>query len=202
MPYIDTSGGSSTAGSWYIYGYRFDLDASKTVAQITLPNAPNLNILAMDLTPPTSVITVAPDTQNVVLATFSDPAGYDPSRTYSASVDWGDGTVSSATVLLLSYSTSSTHDPQFEVTGQHTYSAPGSATITITVTPEDGPASDVNDAVVIEPGATWTGSASTSWNDPANWLTGAVPAQGDTVFISAPRPTSPSSRAPSRWRAW
>ena len=49
MAYADLADGSTSVQSYLIYGYSFTLDSTRSVASITLPNQPNVNILAMDL---------------------------------------------------------------------------------------------------------------------------------------------------------
>jgi hypothetical protein len=65
---------------------------------------------------------------NQVLATFTDPAGPEPLANYSASVAWGDGSVTPGTVSF---------DPttqSFSVTGSHSYTDELSSTgITVTI---------------------------------------------------------------------
>ena len=47
--YRDTPGGGTQTGPFNVYGYQFALDPNKTVQSITLPNDPNVEILAMNL---------------------------------------------------------------------------------------------------------------------------------------------------------
>ena len=49
MAYADLADGTASVQSYLIYGYSFTLDSTRSVASITLPNQPNVNILAMDL---------------------------------------------------------------------------------------------------------------------------------------------------------
>ena len=49
MAYADLADGTASVQSYFIYGYSFTLDSTRVVASITLPNQPNVNILAMDL---------------------------------------------------------------------------------------------------------------------------------------------------------
>jgi hypothetical protein len=51
MAYRVKSTGASQAGPVYLYGYSFALDATKTVASLTLPSNANVVIAAIDLTP-------------------------------------------------------------------------------------------------------------------------------------------------------
>jgi hypothetical protein len=49
MPYLDTSSGGKNQATFYVYGYIFALNSSKTVESITLPNNSNVDLLAIDL---------------------------------------------------------------------------------------------------------------------------------------------------------
>lgn len=68
-------------------------------------------------------------TGTVTVATFTDPGGNELSSSYSASIDWGDGSAPTAGTLSLANGT-------YQVTGSHTYTAPNSYTITVTVNHE------------------------------------------------------------------
>ena len=56
-------------------------------------------------------------------ATFTDP---DAGQSFTALIDWGDGTISPGTVTLTAIGT-------YSVTGQHSYTVPGVYTITVAV---------------------------------------------------------------------
>jgi hypothetical protein len=49
MSYRDNANGTRDTRALYVYGYRFVLNPSKQVESITLPNDPNLELLAIDL---------------------------------------------------------------------------------------------------------------------------------------------------------
>jgi hypothetical protein len=66
------------------------------------------------------------------VATFTDPTGPQSLGTYSASINWGDGTAPSAGTITLSGTT-------FSVAGTHTYSQQGSFTVTTTITRAGAP---------------------------------------------------------------
>jgi subtilase family serine protease len=51
MPYRDSAGGADNR-VFYLYGYSFALNASKTVQSVTLPNTRDVVVLAVSLTPP------------------------------------------------------------------------------------------------------------------------------------------------------
>ena len=51
VPYRVTGDGETDNGIFHIFGYSFDLDSSKTVRSITLPNNRNVVVLAMTLVP-------------------------------------------------------------------------------------------------------------------------------------------------------
>ncbi len=60
-----------------------------------------------------------------LVATFTDPGGAEVATDYSASIDWGDGIVSPGII--------SASGTTFSVTGNHTYTALGTPTVTTTV---------------------------------------------------------------------
>jgi PKD repeat protein len=76
------------------------------------------------------------------VATFTDPGGVEPnafedpggslSNHYSASINWGDGTAATVGTITLSGTT-------FTVNGTHTYTTPGTFTITATISHEGSP---------------------------------------------------------------
>ena len=51
MGYRNTSGGSKDNRAFYLYGYSFPLDSSKTLVSIRLPANPNVEVLALALVP-------------------------------------------------------------------------------------------------------------------------------------------------------
>ncbi len=51
MAYRDTSAGQKQTAPSYVYGYSFNVDPNTTIRSITLPDDPNLEVLAMDLVP-------------------------------------------------------------------------------------------------------------------------------------------------------
>jgi large repetitive protein len=66
------------------------------------------------------------------VATFTDPTGAQPVGTYSASINWGDGTAPSAGTITVSGGT-------FSVAGTHTYTNAGPFTVTVAVTRTGAP---------------------------------------------------------------
>lgn len=108
-----------------------------------------------NVAPSVVVDAVTPANENApvtLTAHFSDPGLVD---THTASVDWGDGVVTAATVSGTS------------VEASHVYGDDGAFTATLTVTDKDGGAgSDTGTAVVanVAPTAEITGPPTTSWN--------------------------------------
>ena len=52
VPYIDYASGARDTRAFHLYGYRFALNATKTVQSVTLPNNPMVQLLGIDLTNP------------------------------------------------------------------------------------------------------------------------------------------------------
>ncbi len=105
----DTDGSTAMAASTASVA-----DAPWTVGAITAPAAPTLVNTGISVT-----------------ATFTDPGG--PGDTHTAVWSWGDGTTSTGTVNPDSGATGTG-----SVSGNHTYTAAGLYTITLTVMDDDG----------------------------------------------------------------
>lgn len=69
MSYHDTATGGQNPTTTYLYGYSFAINAAKTVASLTLPNNPNVVILAVNLVSSSGVTPV------VATPTFSPTPG-------------------------------------------------------------------------------------------------------------------------------
>jgi hypothetical protein len=68
-----------------------------------------------------------------IVATFTDPDANSTASEYSATIDWGDGTGTTAGTI------SSPQRGLLTVSGSHSYSEEGSRTITVTITDTDAP---------------------------------------------------------------
>ncbi|HEV3344414.1 MAG TPA: DUF4214 domain-containing protein [Pirellulales bacterium] len=87
------------------------------------------------------------------VATFTDPGGFEPQASYSAQIDWGDGTSSAGVVIL-----PGAGQTVATVTGQHTYAEEGSHSILMTLRHEGAPAATATStAVVSDPAVAATG---------------------------------------------
>ncbi|HWB12842.1 MAG TPA: DUF4214 domain-containing protein [Pirellulales bacterium] len=87
------------------------------------------------------------------VATFTDPGGFEPQASYSAEIDWGDGTSSAGAVVL-----PGAGQVVATVTGQHTYAEEGDYSVHITLHHEGAPATTATSkAVVSDPAVAATG---------------------------------------------
>ncbi|MFO0890816.1 MAG: Ig-like domain-containing protein [Isosphaeraceae bacterium] len=73
----------------------------------------------------------APGPVDVLVATFTDSGTIDPTSSYTASIDWGDGSTSAATRIT---STGTPLGTVFSVFGNHTYAEVGSYPVVVTIT--------------------------------------------------------------------
>src|SRR5262249_28063742 len=96
-----------------------DLKATELITVTALP----LVISPPATDPIFSFLTLSPP---VVLATFSDPNAVRADTSYSAQVDWGDGSSSSVVP-------SANGDDSWRVMGQHSYAQPGFHSIQVTI---------------------------------------------------------------------
>src|SRR5262249_13952327 len=88
------------------------------------------------------------------VATFTDPGGAEGVGDYSATIDWGDNTLQSGTIVFNSATNT------FTVSGGHTYVEEGSYTVTVLINHEDATPQTVTTSVsVADPNVAATGVA-------------------------------------------
>jgi uncharacterized repeat protein (TIGR01451 family) len=109
---------------------------------------------------------------NVTLATFTHANGVEPASDFSTTVNWGDGTSSSATVVQ--------SGGTYSVIGSHTYIHPGHYAITVTVS-EDGVSTSASSTAAISPAPLPAGVASNSLSNYINQTLGDVFKQQPTA---------------------
>jgi hypothetical protein len=96
MPYRDSAGGADNR-VFYLYGYSFALNASKTVQSVTLPNTRDVVVLAASLTPPppsyslsapstTTPASVNPGSSSTAVVTLTPANSYTGSVTLACSI--------------------------------------------------------------------------------------------------------------------
>ncbi len=96
----------------------------KAIASIDFQGPANVSA-----TPDTLTGTQGTALGDPVVATFTDPSGQISAGGWTTQIDWGDGT-SSSTGTVSSTGTAN----EYNLNGDHTYSAPGTYTVTITIT--------------------------------------------------------------------
>lgn len=99
--------------------------------EVTGLGTPAANLLIPDLIGllVTNVLTGATEGQpltNVAVAVFSDPTGSQPVGDYTASIEWGDGAVSTGTIVA-------NGGNSYTILGSHTYINPGNYSLTVSV---------------------------------------------------------------------
>ncbi|HXT59362.1 MAG TPA: hypothetical protein VN699_12055, partial [Pirellulales bacterium] len=82
-------------------------------------------------------------TGQTVVATFIDQGGPEAVSDYGATIDWGDGNSSSATIVA-------NNDGSFSVKGSHTYAGVGGFVVTASITHENGIAATATSAATVE----------------------------------------------------
>lgn len=93
MAYRDNSGGGTTNGPLYLYGYSFALNSSKTVESITLPSDGNVELVSAALTP-----AAATNTSVNLSGSFNREGIVTNGTTFGGGLD-GDGNALSANLL-------------------------------------------------------------------------------------------------------
>lgn len=115
------------------------------------------------------------------LATFTDPDGEDALESYSATIDWGDG--SSPEAGTIGYA-----GGVFSVTASHTYQDPGEFSLTVVISRDNVGDVLVNAEAEVEAAAAanftyWTDANNTGlWSDAENWDGGLPDATKVVVF--------------------
>jgi hypothetical protein len=96
--------------------------------------ANNVAVADAALTPGAAATVVVPQgvtASGVTVATFTDAGGAEPGASFSAVIDWGDGTAPTAGTVSVSGGT-------LTVSGDHSFPTPGRYTITTTITDDGG----------------------------------------------------------------
>ena len=128
---IDGSNGSFTVSGDHTYDHpgTFTTQVSVSDGFETLAATSSATVSSAALTVTGSVVqgAVAGTAVSGTWATFTDANPDDPSSSYTATIDWGDGS-STSTGTVAGF------DDQYVVSGSHTYSAVGNYTVTVSVT--------------------------------------------------------------------
>jgi N-acetylneuraminic acid mutarotase len=128
-------------GQWTVTdSHKYTEEASRRLRVEVTNNATALTaagatlIQVVDQSPVAQALSIAPRTGQPfsgAVATFTDPAGAEPSGNYTAAIDWGDGTTPGVGAITVSGGV-------FTVSGSHTYTVQGSVTLRVTVTDDGG----------------------------------------------------------------
>ncbi|HET6880071.1 MAG TPA: TIGR03118 family protein [Pirellulales bacterium] len=117
-------------------------------------------------------------TLSAQLATFSDTYSGNPASDFSASVDWGDGLTTPATVTG--------QNGQFSVSGSHAYAEAGDYTASVAIWHNSpGTAADTADTSIDVAEASLSGKSQTIDTTEGNAFTGVVASFGDANTLSA-----------------
>jgi phospholipase C len=119
------------------------LDASASSAAAV--GAPN----ALNMVPAAITATEGVDSGSQLVATFTDPAGSADPSAYTATVNWGDNSISAATLTFASGT--------FGVWGDHLYGEDGSYALTVTVSHSGADSTVVSSATVADPAVVVSG---------------------------------------------
>jgi uncharacterized repeat protein (TIGR01451 family) len=137
---VQTTENGSTTDTVTVVSNTFDPTLADNTSSVTTAVAePSINLTAFNVV----ATEFAPVTATV--ASFTHASGVEPAGAFSATVNWGDGTVTAGTITQ--------SGATYTVTGSHTYTAQGSFGITVTVS---------EDNVAAQASATATVSESTT----------------------------------------
>jgi len=142
-----TQGGAEalSGGGFDVTGMHTYMSAGTFNVGITImdPQGNTANALAqavVTVPPPSLAGTTINPTEgtgfSATVATLSDSDGNMNPAAYTATIQWGDGTITSGTLVF--------NGMGFNIQGSHTYAEEGSDTITVSVTDSDGTVASVN----------------------------------------------------------
>jgi uncharacterized repeat protein (TIGR01451 family) len=150
-----SSAGTMTAngnGSYNVTGTHKYTTSGNFTAIVTVHGSDNINnninvpVTVVDTSVNATPINVAAQTNvaatNVAVATFTDPSGVQPVGTYTAIIDWGDGSPTDVGVISLSGST-------YTVRGTHTWTSAGTYNMTVTISKPGAPDAIVNPVATV-----------------------------------------------------
>jgi hypothetical protein len=166
----------------------------------TVTQTATVNVSAAALTPAGMIVYLPAGvaTSSIPVGTFTDANlnHYDSplaiTTNYTATINWGDGTTADTNSTILANSSS------FGVLGNHTYAAPGSYAVSVTVQDADGGSTTINSTAVVStmkptgstvsasegvalsgvPVATFTDSQPGSYTASIDWGDGSTPSSG------------------------
>ena len=145
---IDWGDGTTTAGTVVAAGggafnvigsHAFGEDGSSSTIHVSIQDVGGSSAIAQTtavvIDAPLSLSAVAVNsfeasTENVTVATFTDPGGQEPAGNYSASIDWGDGVTSAGSISLVGGT--------YTISGLHAYADEGHFTVTVSVSEVGG----------------------------------------------------------------
>ena len=133
---VDSSGVFSVVAASHTYAeegqYQLTITVSHGGTETTLSNRADIADVAIVATPAADI---SPSPQEakfasrMTLATYTDPGGAEAISSYSASINWGDGTPSSTGDVVADFFTGI-----FSVLGSHQYAEEGTYNVTVTIT--------------------------------------------------------------------
>jgi PKD repeat protein len=117
-------------------------------------------------------------------------AGDTTTPTYSASINWGDGTTTDGTVSAVPWAVASSF---YSVAGTHTYASTGQYTVTVTVTAPDGSTASATATATVQPEADNLNAFGIDFSTMAGTpFSGAVAAFTDNTVLPSPGGQQPS----------
>lgn len=139
-------------GTYDITGTHKYLTSGPFTATVTVHGSDNVNnvitvpVTVVDTGVVATAVNVAAQTNvpanNVTVATFTDPSGALPVGSYTATIDWGDGTATSPGTITVSGNT-------FTVKGSHTWTVAGTYNMSVTITKPGAPDTVVNPVATV-----------------------------------------------------
>jgi uncharacterized protein (TIGR03118 family) len=150
---VNTGGNNFAVEGSHTYGEEGSFTVTTTITHETAPTVTATSTASVAEVPISATgvsVTGTDDTPltGAVVATFTDPAGAEPNASdpsgthYSATINWGDGTVTAGSI--------SQSGGTFTVSGDHTYTEDGTFTVTTTITHESTTATVTSTATVAE----------------------------------------------------
>jgi len=145
---VQGGGGSFTVTDDHVYAEQGNYSVSVAISEdngaaATATTTATVSDAPLTITGGFELGAIVNQSSSLTLAAFTDGNPYSQASDFTATIDWGDGTAPTQV------SVSPAVNGLYQITGQHTYTADGSYTATITLADADGASSATTSTVAV-----------------------------------------------------